>query len=33
MDNGADQASYSHHDLDYLTIVITLVAALIERTG
>ncbi|MCH9023140.1 MAG: hypothetical protein IID32_10310 [Planctomycetes bacterium] len=33
VDNGADQASYSHHDLDYLTIVDTLVAAWIERVG
>ena len=33
VDNGADQASYSHHDLDYLTIVNTLVAAWIEQIG
>ncbi|MBN1846904.1 MAG: FHA domain-containing protein [Sedimentisphaerales bacterium] len=33
MDNGCDQPSYSHLDLDYLTIVSTQVAALIEHIG
>lgn len=33
VDNGADKTSYTHHDLDYLTLVGTLIAAFIEHIG
>ena len=31
LDNGSDQAPYSHHDFDYLTLVSTHIAALLEH--
>ena len=31
LDNGADQPPYSHHDFDYLTLVSTHIAALLEH--
>ena len=33
VDNGADKTSYTHHDLDYLSLVAALVAAFIEHIG
>ncbi len=33
VDNGADQASFNYQDLDYLTLVSTLVAAIVEHIG
>jgi GAF domain-containing protein len=33
VDNGTDKNSYTHHDLDYLTLVGTLIAAFIEHIG
>lgn len=33
VDNGADKSSYTHHDLDYLSVVGTLIAAFLEHIG
>lgn len=33
VDNGTDKTSYTHHDLDYLSVIGTLLAAFIEHIG